>query len=57
MAKKPTSQPTHTATDGYQPVKKGYQPSGNSDSGKVKGGYQPPSSEGGSPTNNPPGED
>lgn len=37
--------------DGYQPRKDGYQPSPTE---KVKGGYQPNRSEGGSPTNPPP---
>ena len=45
--------------DGYQPkIDKGYQPvppsSTPTGTGGVQGGYQPPSSEGGGPTNPPP---
>jgi hypothetical protein len=48
--------------DGYQPkIEKGYQPvppnstpTGTGGTGNVRGGYQPPSTEGGGPTNPPP---
>lgn len=47
--------------EGYQPTtgKKGYQPLSKPapEDSRTRGGYQPISNEGGSPTNNPPGED